>query len=94
MPSTGTGAPRMSAVATPKSPEQSTTFGSNARGTPISFSRSASQVPLWMSSSRLRLALVASLAWTLPPVSRHSRKHSMVPAASVPLSAAARLPAT
>ena len=47
-----------------------------------------------MSSSRLRLALVASLACTLPPVSRHSRKHSMVPAASAPFSAAARLPAT
>ena len=75
MPSTGTGAPRMSAVATPSSPEQSTTLGSSGAGTPSSFSRPSSQVPLWMSSSRLRLALVASLACTLPPVSRHSRKH-------------------
>ena len=55
--------------------EQSTTLGSSDAGTPSSFSRPASQVPLWMSSSRVRLALVASLACTLPPVSRHSRKH-------------------
>ena len=94
MPKTGTGAPRMSAVATPSSPEQSTTLGRSGAGTPSSFKRPSSQVPLWMSSSRLRLALVASLACTLPPVRRHSRKHSMVPAASAPFSAAARLPAT
>ena len=37
MPSTGTGAPRMSAVATPNSPAQSTTLGSIDCGTPSSF---------------------------------------------------------
>jgi hypothetical protein len=40
----------------------------------------------------VREALVASVAWTLPPVSRHSRKLSMVPKASSPLSARRRVP--
>ena len=37
-----------------------------------------------MSSSIVRAALVASVACTLPPVSRHNRKLSMVPKASSP----------
>ena len=40
-----------------------------------------------MSNSDVRLALVASVAWTAPPVSRHSRKQSIVPQASSPRSA-------
>ena len=40
--------------------------------------------PLPMSNSSVRAALVASVACTLPPVSRHSRKLSMVPKASLP----------
>jgi hypothetical protein len=42
----------------------------------------------------VRAALVASVACTLPPVSRHSRKLSMVPKASSPACALARAPAT
>ena len=67
-------------------------LGSIDGGTPSSLQSSGSHVPLRISSSRVRLALVASLACTLPPVSRHSRKLSIVPAASAPLSAAARAP--
>ena len=40
----------------------------------------------------VRAALVASVAWTSPPVSRQSRKVSIVPNASSPRSAAARAP--
>ena len=38
-----------------------------------SFRSSSSQRPLWISNSRVRDAFVASVAWTLPPVRRHSR---------------------
>jgi hypothetical protein len=47
-----------------------------------------------MLNSMVREALVASVACTLPPVSRHSRKQSIVPNASLPSSAASRAPAT
>jgi hypothetical protein len=47
-----------------------------------------------MLNSMVREALVASVACTLPPVSRHSRKESMVPNASSPRSAASLAPAT
>ena len=50
--------------------------------------------PLPMSNSIVRAALVASVACTLPPVSRHSRKLSMVPKASCPACALARAPST
>ena len=43
-----------------------------------------------ISNSSVRDALVASVAWTLPPVSRQSRNESTVPKASRPCSAAAR----
>ena len=42
----------------------------------------------------VRDALVASVACTAPPVSRHSKKLSTVPNASRPASAAARAPST
>ena len=42
----------------------------------------------------VREALVASVQWRPPPVSRHSRKVSTVPKASSPASARARAPAT
>ena len=45
-----------------------------------------------MSNSSVRLALVASVAWTAPPVRRHSRKLSIVPNASSPRSARSRAP--
>ena len=55
-------------------------------------SRSSSQSPRPISNSSVRDALVASVAWTLPPVSRQSRNESTVPNASRPCSAAARAP--
>ena len=54
-------------------------------GTPNSAARSRSQPPRRISNSSVRDALVASVAWTLPPVSRHSRKVSTVPKASRPV---------
>ena len=47
-----------------------------------------------MSKSRVRLALVASVACTRPPVSRQSSQVSTVPKASRPAAAAARAPGT
>ena len=79
---------------TPKSPAQSRTSGSSARGTPNSAQRPSSHCPVSMSSSAVRAALLASVACTLPPVSRQSRKVSMVPKASSPRSAASRAPST
>ena len=73
---------------------QSRTSGSIERGTLKSFSRSSSQAPLAMSYSSVREALVASVACTLPPVSRQSRKVSTVPKARWPASASARAPST
>jgi hypothetical protein len=47
-----------------------------------------------MSNSMVRAALVASVAWTAPPVSRQSRNESTVPKASSPASARLRAPGT
>ena len=47
-----------------------------------------------MSSRQVREALVASVACTRPPVSRHSRNESIVPKASSPRSARWRAPGT
>ena len=73
---------------------QSRTSGRIERGTPKRRSRSSSKAPLWISYSSVREALVASVACTLPPVRRHSRKLSTVPKASSPASAGARAPST
>ena len=72
----------------------SRTSGSSARGTRNSRSSSSSQRCAWISNSSVREALVTSVACTRPPVSRHSRKVSMVPKASSPRSARSRAPAT
>ena len=47
--------------------------GSIERGTRKIFSSSSSHCPVWILNSSVREALVASVACTLPPVSRHSR---------------------
>jgi hypothetical protein len=47
-----------------------------------------------MLKTRVREALVASVAWDWPPVSFHSSQVSMVPKASSPFSARARAPGT
>ncbi len=92
MPSTRMGAPNSAGSVTPNSPALSRTCGSRLCGTPNNSHRLASHCPLPMSNSAVRAALLASVACTLPPVSRHNRKLSMVPKASLPASAAARAP--
>ena len=64
--------PNRSGTLSPKSAEESLTSGSIERGTRRIFSSSSSHSPLWMLNSIVREALVASVAWTLPPVSRQS----------------------
>ena len=76
----------------PKSPAQSRIGGSRACGTANNSHSSASQLPSRMFISRVRAAFVASVACTLPPVSRHNRKLSTVPKARRPSCAAARAP--
>ena len=79
----------------PKSPAQSCTSGSMARGMRRSFSSSSSQSPVSMLKSSVREALVASVACTLPPVSRQIRKRiDGAEAASSPRSARSRAPGT
>ncbi len=94
MPPIGTLRPSSSGAVSPKIVLLSLTSGSRLSGMSSSFNRSASHAPLWMSNSKVREALLASVAWTLPPVSRHSRKLSIVPKASSPRSARARTPST
>ena len=73
MPEIAMAPPNSSGTLSPKLPEQSFTSGSIERGTRRIFSSSSSHCPVWMLNSSVREALVASVAWTLPPVSRHSR---------------------
>ena len=94
MPAIGMDAPKQAGSVSPKIPLLSRTSGSSARGTPSRRSSSSSHCPRWMSNSIVREALVTSVACTRPPVSRQSRKLSMVPKASSPRSARARAPGT
>ena len=94
MPSTRMGAPNSSGAVTPNSPAQSRTCGNSDGGTPNIRHSPSSHCPLPISNNNVRAALVASVACTLPPVSRHNKKQSMVPKASRPASAKARAPAT
>ena len=77
-----------------KWPALSRTSGSIACGTRRWPSKASSQRCARRSKSRVRDALVASVACTLPPLKRQRRKVSMVPKASRPRSARARAPAT
>ena len=69
MPSGSPGTPRVS----PIRPDDGTTTGSTARGTPISSSSSSDQASVWRSNSSVREALVTSVACVAPAVSRHTR---------------------
>ena len=80
------GAPNNSGAVMPNSPAQSATCGSKDCGTPNIRHRSSSHCPREMSNNSVRAALLASVVCTFPPVSRHSRKQSMVPKASLPAS--------
>ncbi len=65
--------PSSSGTLSPKSADESFTSGSIERGTRRIFNSSSSHSPVWMLNSSVREALVASVACTLPPVSRHNR---------------------
>ena len=90
MPQMRIAPPNRSGRVSPKSAAQSPTSGKRPPGMANSRSRSWSQAPRPISNNSVRDALVASVAWTLPPVSRQSRNESTVPNASRPCSAAAR----
>ena len=94
MPAIGIAAPSRAGSVVPYPVEQSRISGSSARGTRKASSISSHQSPVRRLQSRVRLALVASVACTRPPVRRQSRKLSIVPKASSPRSAAPRAPST
>ena len=68
------------------------TSGSIARGTPRMRSSSSSQSSVWMLKSSVRLALLKSVTWMCPPVSRQSSQESTVPKRISPRSARPRSP--
>jgi len=72
-PRIGIAAPKMSAWVVPKSSAQSLTSGSMARGTRSRSSSSSSHALVSILYIRVRQAWVASVACTLPPVSRQIR---------------------
>ena len=69
------------AAVVPSRPLEGPTSGSVDIGTPNRSASSSSQASRPMSKSRVRQALVGSVAWTAPPVSRHSSQLSTVPKA-------------
>ncbi len=74
MPDTGMAAPRnTSGSVAAKRPHEGSTSGSSAAGMRKRSSRSSSQASRWMSYSIVREALVWSVAWARPPVSRARR---------------------
>ena len=70
----------------PKSAAQSRTSGSIAIGMPSRPQISSFQRPSRMSKSSVRAALVASVTWARPPVSRQISQLSTVPNRSSPRS--------
>ena len=67
---------------TPKEPLEGRTSGSASIGTPNSEHSSGSHCRAPMSNSMVRPALVASVAWTRPPVRFHTIQLSTVPRAT------------
>jgi hypothetical protein len=90
MPPSGTSRPPSTANASPWRSEEGTTRGSTARGMRNRSSMPSSQSPVRMSSSSVRLALVASVMCWLPPESFQASQLSTVPNASSPCSARRR----
>ena len=76
------------------SSEEGTTCGNTAAGTRSSASMAGSHSPVRRFSRSVRLALLASVTWCLPPVRFHTSQLSMVPKASSPRSARSRAPGT
>ena len=93
-PRSGISAPSTERSVVPNGPEQSRTSGSKAAGMRNRSSSSGSHRPVRRSSKAVRLALVASVACTRPPVSRQSSQLSTVPKARWPELAAWRAPST
>ncbi len=93
-PRMGISAPNRLFSVTPKSAAQSSTSGSMAFGTRRMSSSSSSQAFVAMLYISVRLALVASVTWDFPPVSRQMRKVSMVPKQRSPFAPRARAPFT
>jgi hypothetical protein len=95
MPAMGmpSGSPRTPLV-TPKTPADGRISGSTSRGTSKSAQSSSSQARFSRSMSRVREALVTSVACTAPPVSFQSSALSTVPKQSSPRCARARAPFT
>lgn len=94
IPATGTDAPSTAGSLSQITPEEGTTSGSRAAGTPIAAKSASSQQRLRMSNSSVRDAFVKSVAWTRPPESFQSNQVSMVPNARSPRSARRRTPST
>ncbi len=81
----GTAAPSQAGSAASTTPDEATKSGRTARGMPNSSSSSSAHSNRRRSSSRVRDALLKSVTWRRPPVRRHTRKLSMVPARRRPL---------
>ena len=90
----GMGRPNRSGRVVPKSAAQSLTSGSIAMGMSNRPQMVCDQRPLWMSYSIVRAALVASVAWTAPPVRFQISQLSTVPKARSPACARSRAPST
>ena len=90
MPSGSPFTPRVS----PKSEIEGRTSGRRDRGTPKRRRSDGSHRRARMSKSRVRLAFVASVACTAPPVRRQRSQESTVPKASAPRRARPRTPPT
>jgi hypothetical protein len=90
----GSSAPNSFGSTTPNAPPEGRTSGSIASGTPNIAASSSLQAMASMSKSSVRLALVTSVACTLPPVSRQIRNESTVPNSTSPRPQRSRRPGT
>jgi len=86
--------PSTSASVWPKSALDGSTSGMSERGMRRSASSSSSHWLVRTLNSMVRLALLTSVTWRLPPVSCQMSQLSTVPKASSPRSAASRAPGT
>ena len=94
IPAMGIRAPSSPSAVWPYTSEELRTSGSTLRGTFRIESSSSSHSPVWMLYSRVRLAFVASVMCSSPPVRLYTSQESMVPKASSPFSARSRAPST
>ena len=93
-PAMGRLVPSSSGRVSPNRVLEGSTSGIIAAGTRSAASSPLSHWRVCRSSSRVREALLWSVAWTAPPVNCQISQLSMVPNASSPASARARAPGT